>query len=184
MADLTTLEKVRLEIFGNDPAIEADEILSALITSSSAWVESQIGRTFAAPASVTETRNGDGTSRMLLNKSPVASVTSVTVDGVTVPARATVDGTGWVYSEGGVDVVGSVFTEGVQNVVFVYSAGVAVPADLEQAVIEHVAFKFRRRNSLGLNATTQGGESVSFDDAAVMAGIRDVIDNYRGMVFA
>src|SRR6266498_1375759 len=86
MADLTTLADVRRYLFGNDQTLDADGILASLITSSSAWVTSRIGRTYGT-ATVTEPRNGDGTSRMLLLQSPATAVTSVTMDGTALAAR-------------------------------------------------------------------------------------------------
>lgn len=183
MADLTTIEKVRRYLFGNDTTFDADEILADLITSSSAWVERQIGRTFGS-GTVTETKNGDGTSRMLLEQNPATAVTSVTVDGVAVPARTVVSGTGWVLSDDGIDLVGYSFTAGIQNVVIVYTAGEAVPADLEQAVIEHVALKYRDRSHIGLDLKSGGGEYANFSNAGALAFINDVLDRYRDLVVA
>lgn len=181
MADLTSIEKVRRYLFGNEVTLDADEILADLITSSSAWVERQIGRSFGS-RSVTETRNGDGTTRMLLDETPATAVTSVTVDGVVIPARTTVTGSGWVLSDDGVDLVGYTFTAGVQNVVFAYTAGETVPADLEQAVIRHVALQFRDRNHDGLASASGGGESASFSAAGSLAFIEGVLDGYRPLV--
>ena len=99
MAALTTLEKARRQIFGNDPAIEADDILNQLITSSSAWVEREVGGDLMLELK-TDTLDGNGGSRMLLTRShswrpgsPTTVVSSVKVDGVTIPARASVSST-------------------------------------------------------------------------------------------
>lgn len=181
MADLTTLDRVKRYLFGNEIVSDADEVLSDLITSSSAWVERQIGRTFET-RTVTETRNGDGTGRMLLDEGPAVSVTSVTVDGETVPERAAVDGEGWVYSDGGVTLVGYEFTRGVQNVVIVYEAGATVPADLEQAVIEHVALRYRDRGREGLGSASMGGEAATYSSAGALAYIMSVLDAHRDLV--
>jgi hypothetical protein len=121
---------------------------------------------------------------MLLDKTPVTAVTSVTVDGVAIPARTVIGGTGWVFSAGGVDLVGYSFTAGIQNVVFVYTAGETVPADLEQAVIEHAALRYRDRDRVGLASQCGGVESVSYSNAGTLAYIEGVIDAYRVLVVA
>jgi hypothetical protein len=180
MADLTTLTKVKRYIFGNEPALDSDEVLSDLITSSSAWVERQIGKRYDTHT-VTEPRDGDGTTRMVLEQTPTADVTSVTVDGVIVPKRTAVDGEGWVYADGAVDLVGYVFTRGVQNIVFVYTAGETVPADVEQAVIRHVALSLFDRNREGL-ASSSGDGSATFSPGATLAFIQGVIDLHRELV--
>ncbi len=175
MADLTTLEKVRdhLGIVSSD----ADTVLARLITSSSAWVESRLGQEVLT-RTITETRDGDGTGLLLLQQYPVQSVTSVTVDAVAVSARATVDGDGWVRDGRRLELIGDVFTKGTQNVVIVYSAGVATcPTDLEQAVIEHVALRYRDRKRTGLASESGLGEaSAVYNDAGSMGYIMGVID--------
>lgn len=181
MADLTSIEKVRRYLFGNDTTFDADEILSDLITSSSAWVERQINRSFGT-STVTEPRNGDNSSRMLLRKTPATAVTSVTVDGETIPKQPSVGEDGWVFSDDGVDLVGYKFMAGVQNVVFVYTAGEAVPADIEQAVIEHVALRYRDRTRTGLGSQNANGESATFSDAGTLAYIEGVLSQYRDLV--
>lgn len=196
MADLTTLAKARMQVFGNDPEPSADDILSALITSSSAWIEREVGGDLMS-ASITETRDGDGTCAMLLRQShswrpgrPTTTITSVKVDGASIPARPAVSTTdtnpsGWVYRNDRVELVGYTFSEGTANVVIVYTAGYAAcPADLEQACLEHVAMKFRDRNSVGLASATGGGDSAIYSNAGSLAFIAGVLDSYRAMAVA
>jgi hypothetical protein len=193
MADLTTLEKARQQIFGNDPEISADAILTQLITSSSAWVEREVGGDLMQ-ASVTETLDGNGECRMLLGRShswrpgsPTTTVTSVKVDGVTITARPAVstsdtNPSGWVYRADGVDLVGYSFTEGTANIVIVYTAGFTTcPTDIEQACLEHVAIRYRDRQSTGLAAASGGGDSVTFSNAGTLAFIAGVLDSYRAL---
>ena len=180
MADLTTLANVKRYIFGNEDNLDADDLLASLIASSSEYVQRQIGRRYDT-RTVTETRDGDGSRRMLLEQAPVTSVTSVTVNGAAIPARATVDGDGWVYDDGGVTLVGYVFDAGIQNVVFVYQAGATIPADLEQAVIRHVALEFYDRSHVGL-ASVSGDGSTTFSPAAALAYIDRILDLHRELV--
>jgi hypothetical protein len=140
MADLTTLEKARRQIFGNDPAIEADDILTQLITSSSAWVEREVGGDLMT-ASITETRNGDGGTRLLLNRShtwrpgrPTTTITSLHIDGAPIPARPAVstndtNPSGYVLDGDAIDLVGYTFACGTANVLVTYTAGYGVSGE-------------------------------------------------------
>lgn len=254
--DLTTLRRVRdyLGLATHD----ADNKLAALITASSAWVLTQLGRPVLS-ATYTETRDGDGGSSLILRRWPVTSVTSVTVDGIAIAARTTVTGDGYVLRDNTLELVGYVFTAGVQNVVVVYRAGFEVtesvtipatpgpytvtlsspwqdaisatlviagtaltevtgapssgryavsldpvtgaatytfnaaqqslaatvvygtiPQDIEQAVIEHVALRFRGADRLDAATISGGGESVSFmATGPSFAFIAGVLENYR-----
>jgi hypothetical protein len=191
MSDLITIDDV-LAAIGPDVPFESNDVLASLITSSSQWVLSQLGRPLIS-AEYTETRDGNGRARMLLDQcpptpdSPPISVTSVTVDGVLIPERPAVsasatDPDGWVLRKYGIDLRGYAFTKGSQNVTIAYTVGYAAcPDDLAQAVIEHVMFKHRRRTSLGSGSASVAGDSVTYSDVGVLAGINDAIDRYRAM---
>lgn len=192
MAALTTLEKARRQIFGNDPAIEADDILNQLITSSSAWVEREVGGDLMLELK-TDTLDGNGGSRMLLTRShswrpgsPTTVVSSVKVDGVTIPARASVSSTdtnpsGWVYRTDGVDLVGYCFSRGVANVVITYMAGfTSTPSDIEQACLEHIAMRYFDRKHTGIEMISGGGEGmVNYGNAGSLAFINGTLEPYR-----
>jgi hypothetical protein len=178
--DLTTTAKVRdyLGLTTDD----ANAKLDALVTSSSAWFVSQLGRPVLS-ATYTETRDGNGTSDLVLYKWPVISVTSVTVDGTAIAARATVNDSGWTRDGSKLTLTGYVFTSGVANVVVVYVAGYAtVPTDIEQAVTEHVALRYRDADRQGLASAAGGGDSVGYNPSAALAYIHGVLDTYRELV--
>ena len=253
--DLTTVEKVRTYL--NLTSLDADAKLGGLISSSSAWVTSQIGHPILS-ATYTETVNGNGTTSLVLRRSPVVSVTSVTVDGDAVPLRATSTDSGYSVRDGSLDLVGHYFTEGVQNVVVVYRAGyevtetvtvpatpytvttssrwydaisaslvvagttltevaaspsagqyaaaassagfatytfnaaqqalavsityATIPQDIEQAVIEHVALRYRDADRQGITNVSGDGSSATFSPAGPLAYIQGVIDLYRDLV--
>lgn len=191
MANLTTLEAARRQLFGNDPEISADDILTALIASSSAWVEREVGGDLLQ-ATITETFDGDGGTVVRLTRShswrpgsPPTTVSSVKVNGETIPARAAVsvydtDPTGWVYREDRVTLVGFNFTPGTANVVITYQAGFPTcPTDIEQACLEHIAARYKRRGNEGQASSAGGGDSVSYGDAADFAFIKGSLEGYR-----
>jgi hypothetical protein len=196
MADLTTLAKARQQIFGNDPEVSADAILSQLITSSSAWVEREVGGDVMT-GTITETLDGDGSTRMRLKRChawrpgrPPTTITSVTVDGTAIPARAAVTAlntnpSGYIYRDSVIDLVGYTFTEGTANVVIVHVSGYAtVPTDLEQATLEHVALRYKDRGHIGLDSAAAGGEGmVNYGNAGTLAYIEGVLAMYRVMGF-
>jgi hypothetical protein len=183
--DLTTLASLKAFMPGLDPAQAGgdttyDDLLGRLITAVSDQFKAEAG-TSPTQTTYTEARNGHGQAGMTLLNFPVISVTSVKVDGTTIPARPSVSESGWVLSSGGrVELVGYRFTEGIANVEFVYSAGYAtVPFDIEQAIIKMVALQFSDRKRIGVASTSQAGMSTSFGDAPVLAYWRSVVDSYR-----
>ena len=182
--DLTTADKVR-DYLGLG-TVEADAKLAALVTSSSAWVCQQLGGVPVLSATHTaELYDGDGTQALALRYGPVISVSSLLVNGEAVPARATVDGTGYTIDRGTLRLWGYWLTRGTQNVSVTYVAGYAtVPADLEQAVIEHVALRYRDADRQGLTSASGGGDAVAFNPSAALAYINGVLDTYRTLVIA
>jgi len=183
--DLTTLANVKAYAPGLDPATAGadttyDDLLTRLITAVSDQMTVELGFS-PKQSTVTELRNGHGQKAMTLNRFPVISVTSVKVDGNTIPARPAVGSAGWVLSSGGVlQLDGYRFDEGVLNVELGYQAGYAtVPSDIEQAVIKMVLLQFQDRKRIGVSSTSQAGQSVSFGDAPVLAFWRSVVDSYR-----
>ena len=196
MALLTTLEAARRQLFGNDPEISADDILNALIASSSAWVEREVGGDLMQ-ATITETIDGDGGTKVRLARShswrpgrPTTTVTSVKVDGETIPERPAVSvsyatPSGWVYRNDCVELVGYTFSPGTANVVVVYQAGFATcPTDIEQACLEHIAARYKRRGNEGQASSAGGGDSVSYGDSVDFAFIKGSLEQYRPLGFA
>lgn len=181
MANLTTLQSVKLYLGEASPSTVNDPVLEALIPAVSAWFERETGRALAS-AGYTTTFDGNGRSRILLPEYPVTAVTSVKVGSTTIPQRTSVDGDGWVLSDasiGELALVGYEFTEGVQNVEVQFTAGFSpVPADIAQAVNELVALKFRERAHVGTASQGVAGVSVSFLPALIPASVRTVIDHY------
>jgi hypothetical protein len=105
----------------------------------------------------------------------------LSIDGVAVPARAPT-GAGYVFDEDYLLLCGYCFTRGQQNVVLVYTAGYeATPADIEQAVLEIVALKFKERERIGVSSETLAGQTISFF-RNVSSDTMSVIDSYRRVV--
>ena len=185
--DLTTLAAV--ETYLGLPSGNSDEArLSALITACSTAFASYCGRQFAS-AAFTEMRNGGGGTSLWLRQSPIAAVASVVVDGQAIPA-----GGGWVngvrqpgfsFDDNAVYLFGYRFCKGQQNVQIAYTAGyAAIPADLAQACVEQVSFRYKEIKDLGKRSITgpAQGQSTNFVIADFLPNTRRVLDFYRRQV--
>jgi hypothetical protein len=182
--DLCTLADVKqyLNITGNVD----DALLGRLITAVSSRIAQYIQRNIGT-GSITETRNGSGTSSMYLGRWPVTAVASVVVNGTTIPAAANGssgysiqlwDGVtipikepvlqltgGWGMWQGtyGPGAWGC-FPVGQNNVIVTYTAGFAtVPADITEACIQLVVQTYNQRLRIGQNTVNQATQSINFE---------------------
>lgn len=181
--DLTTLANVKEYIgvtSGND-----DKLLTRMITALSAYVQSWLSRNFALQAYV-ETFNGLDNTRMILNNYPIVSVASVMINGVAVPAAslpALSGWTGYVWTSTQLALQGYTFSRGYSNVIVSYTAGFSVtPPDIEQAVIEVIALRYKERDRIGFVSKSIGGETVTFSLKDLPASVQTLLLQYRRMV--
>lgn len=114
-----------------DSEIEAAEAYFVKI------VEREIGVNYQA-RSVTDTLDGEGTDTLLLSRSDVNTLTSVTVDGTVVDKTLFVVRHGVLrYKLAGSSATFYTFPVGVGNVVVVYTAGLSSPpGDIKDAVMQ------------------------------------------------
>jgi len=145
-----------------------DDVLTALIAAASGDIGNYCNRTFEQ-ATYTETRNGNGADRMGVRQSPIVSVQSVSVDGLAVPAAPDAVSDGYVFSDTAIYIRNRgrhgfpsapwCFARGVQNVALAYTAGYAtIPADLNQACVELVAWKRAKRQRIDKTSETLGNQ--------------------------
>jgi hypothetical protein len=178
--DLTTLANVKAYL----PTSNAtdDQLLSRLISALSAFVQTWLNRTIAQ-APYTDVINGIGGNRVQFQNYPVTAVTSLTIDGQTVPAAATPVQSGWtgyVFDAQQIMVSGFRFTRGWQNISIAYTAGYATtPLDIEQAVIEIITLRYKQRDQIGFNSKSIGGETVAFSVKDMQPSTLTVLQNYR-----
>ena len=197
--DLCALPEVKDWLSIDLVDLTADAMLSRLITSCSAAIKTWLGRDLNQ-ATYTETQNGSGTTRMSLLQFPVTAVTSVTVNGLQIPAATSPTAYGFLFDKFGIDLVnapasgplspagtywfGSFFPAGNLNVQVVYTAGFAtVPTDIVQACIEFVAFKFNQRKHVGKKSESlsTGGQSTSFQEGNMPPEVAEMLDQYRSV---
>lgn len=198
--DLCTLSDVKA--WANIQTTANDAVLTRLITAASQAIKTWLARPLLQDT-YTQKYDGTGINRLTLRNFPITAVSSLAVDGLTVPpAPAPNVGFGYMFDEFGLYLVGgdnhwstvpqtpniwagSYFPRGSQNVTVTYTAGYAsVPVDVTQACIELVAFKYQQRNHVGVSSRTltAGGESVVYQQAFMPPEVKALLDVYRKVV--
>jgi hypothetical protein len=203
--DLCKLEDVKEWANAKTPSV--DELLGRLITATSRDFMTAVNRHDLTPVKTyievvtIDRRNPEGFSGFSnglssankpiasvgLRHWPIQKVTSITIDGTSIVAS---DGTadGFFYDENEEDesrntllLIGSgtAFNRSVLATV-VYDAGYdSVPEDIEQAVIEWVAFRYSSRQWIGQVAKHSiQGEAVQYSQQDMPATTKAVIERY------
>lgn len=195
----------------------ADMVISRVITAASSYILWRTGHTqqdgsiptqslFVQPVSFNETYDGYGNDRLFLRNSPIASVTLLTINGVTVNASTGWGSAGYVIDDSrkalafqGASGYGFRFTrgyasypyafrsgyycfaQGTQNINVQYSAGYQqTPYDLKDACIQLVAYNYRRRDWYGQKQVTQPQNEgvVQYEPWVVPPNVDQIIMNY------
>lgn len=176
--DLTTLQNLKdwLQVSGKSD----DAVLQRLISAASAFIQQWLSRTLAL-ASYTETYDGRGTRRAVLNNFPIVSVSSLVVDGVTIAAAAGPPwSNGYVFDQLSISLYGYCFRAGFGNVQVSYSAGYAtVPLDIEQACLELIGIRYKERERIGYRSKSIAGETVSFFVGDMTPSVKTALNPYR-----
>lgn len=190
-----TIEPI-LSITGNGTGatgicfIGDDLSISRLISRASSYFLDKTNRPLGIlPVALTERRNGNDAPVIVTYWWPITLVTSVVVNGVTVPASSN-GSAGWVNDNKQIMLVsGSVFGRGAsglfyagyQNVTIAYTFGFAtVPDDIVQAVIEIVAQKYLRAQHFDqVSQRSADGQVVTFRKGDVPEESNAVINQYR-----
>jgi hypothetical protein len=140
-SDLATLADTKAWLAGSSGIGSSDDaLLARLITDVSGAITAYLGRPSLAPRLVVERGDGNGAARIVLRHYPVLEVTSLVIDNVAV-AAATPPAAGAPHASGylleswdglppgrpqSLDVFGTFYRQGRQNVVIIYNAGYAV----------------------------------------------------------
>lgn len=127
---------------------DEQDVVPGLISAVSTTIQNFVGYQFGQ-ASYTRTFNGNSSDKMLMPDRPIVSVTSVTIEGISIQAGTPVPRPGFRFDSKFVYLAGferygleraaagmGRFIRGVQNVTIVYQAGYAtIPADVTQACL-------------------------------------------------
>jgi len=175
MAALTTTANLRawLGLTTVSPEVEAQ--LNRVVEAVSAAVRSYLNRDVLATER-TETYDGTGSDLLVLRQAPVLSVARVQLNGQDVPPSSfRITQTALVRTAG-------TWRHGWGNLVITYTAGYAtVPFDLEQAVLELAALRWKERDRIGLVSKGFGQETTTFL-RDMPSHVRDTLNNYRRVV--
>jgi uncharacterized phiE125 gp8 family phage protein len=178
--DLTTLANVKAWLALSQGADDA--IIARLITAVSTNVQNWLNRTIAL-ASYTETRDGRGGAVMVLRYAPVVSITALAVDGVAVLAAPDLVSAGYRVAGRKLLLNTATFTRAAANVTVTYQAGYATtPPDIEQAVIEIIALRYKERDRIGHQSKSLAGETVAFFIGDMPASAKTLLMRYREVV--
>lgn len=178
--DLTTLAKVKTQFEIRNST--DDELLGRLITAASAFIGNYTGRGNLVSSAATEYYDGTGTAVLMLRRYPITAVASLKVEGLTVPAAGAYPASGFVFDSQTLALRGYAFPKGVQNVEVTYTAGyaqAALPADLEQACIDLVGFKYKNRQHPDETSKTLAGNTTSYIQDELPKNLRLMLDNFR-----
>ncbi|HLI13481.1 MAG TPA: ubiquitin-activating E1 FCCH domain-containing protein [Alphaproteobacteria bacterium] len=176
---------------GGGVASAEDVILARLISATSQDAETYMGRAIAQ-AVYSEAWDGNGRGKMFFPNAPASAVSALTVGGVAIPAGVVTVGQttppGYYITDRGaaLTLLGYAFACGIQNVQVSYTAGYATtPPDLEQAVIEAVAYRYKERLHVGVASQSAAGQlSASFSQKPWPDHVQAVLDRYRKAALA
>jgi hypothetical protein len=161
-----------------------DVTLQSLITNASLQVLQYIDRPHLLSSvlgPLTENYDGNDSDRLLPRNYPVISVSSLSIDGVSIPAATTATTAGYLWDGRRILLRGFRFCRGVQNVQLSYAAGYpSVPLDLKQAALEAFALTYRQRVRIGEKSNSMSGQvNVSFDMGDVPPRSLAIFSQYR-----
>lgn len=187
MSSLCQLSDVKTYLGITDS--NSDAVLTTLIGNVSTAIESFCNRVFAQ-ASYSENRNGGCGQKMFLYQGPVTSVTSVTVNGQSVPQAPDQVSYGFVWDDttvyirpgqGGGAGGPQEFYKGIQNVTVDYTAGYAsVPPDVNQACVLWVATLYAKRSRVDKRSETLGPQQTqAYDMSAMPAAVQSMLQSYQ-----
>jgi hypothetical protein len=192
--DLTTRAEVKSWLEIAQEITSDDDLISGCITAASAYWLRRTGRGPASdeipdlsplvePVTYDETYDGSGSARQFLRNNPIVSVTTLEVNGRTLPASTKFTERGYVIDGNGKSLVlrGELFSEGMQNVHVVYKAGFnGVPADIRLAATQMVAVNYKRRQWIDQKsqAMAAGAGTVTYRDWELPPEVERVIQNY------
>jgi hypothetical protein len=159
-----------------------DALLQKLITAASEFIRQECAREFDS-AERTGYYSGDGGKgqRLITINSPITAVKTLTIDGVTIPAASGFGSAGYSFVPNGfyISLTGHQFTQGVDNIVLVYTAGYTIiPYDLAEACWQLAGYRFAGKSRIGHVSKSLGGETVSFEISDVPKNVRQVIERY------
>jgi len=184
--DLCTLTDVQTYL--GDATSQSAGVLGALITQVSAWVQSYCERNLSGILTYNWMTDGHGGDTLPLPEGPVVSILSVSIDGNPVlPSDG--QSSGWLADDRSISIIGGQFCAGRKNVLITYTAGypyvwsvsaiTGLPMELQFAVVETVALRFKGRTRIGKNSEGMAGQSTSYDNSMAPKDAMYTLNKYK-----
>lgn len=163
-------------------AVTDDSLLTQLIASESAFIESWTNRTFNVTTQ-TDIFSGGGGQEHTFKFFPVVSVTSLAINGTVIPAAATINDYGYMVFDDRLLLIGYNFGWGKRSCIVQYSAGYsAIPLEIKQACIEMVSIRYKERDRVGLNSKSMAGETTAYNVKALPDHVKSILNQYKRVV--
>lgn len=187
-----------IKLFAGITSNNQDALLDSLIPGCLAAIGAFCNRVFS-DRTVTEYRDGNGSTRMQLANYPITSFHSLRIDGRDIPASVN-GAAGFIARPGTRRILlnGYKFSEGNRNIEMTFQAGFGDdndvnpwPEDLKLALIMFVLTRSKERDRLGVGSKSLAGESVTFTDATsgtsggsqgIPSAARIILENYMNTV--
>lgn len=173
---LCTLETIKsyLNIDATDE--HADALLNVMIKNASAFFENACNRIFTT-ANYVDVLSGNGKTALVLMNYPVQSVSKLVVSG------REINSADYRVADDLLILSKDIFAKGLKNIEVHYTAGYdEVPFDIQQAVIETVALRFKERDRIGQQSKSLAGETVSFYIKDLSPSARATANQYKRVV--
>jgi hypothetical protein len=196
--DLSTITNVKAWLPINTANTNDDPSIQRLLTATSMDFARATHRPDILMATYIEVHQGDGGSRMIAFHWPVISVAALTVGGLAIPASPDKIQNGYYLDEDidperiwNVYLNGYAFTDAAP-VALTYTAGyvqpgstptglqIALPEDIEQAVLDWCAYRYKQRPNVGVTARKSSqGESSNPETLDAPPNVLQVIERYK-----
>ena len=181
-SDLTTVANLEGWLGLTNVQAPVPDQLQRLVTATSAGIQAYISRIIRSQ-SYNETRAGTGGDRLVLKNTPVTAVSSVVVDGQTIPPSPGYGQPGYVFTDTAIILRGYTFTMDSFNVQVSYTAGFpSTPTEIEQACLELCAFRWKGRDHIGQASKIIGGETVTFIVKDMPDSVKTILAQYNSVV--
>jgi hypothetical protein len=176
--ELTSRARVKTYLRLKSTEADDDGLIQVLADAANVSIVSAISRNILSDT-FTETRDGTGSSTLMLANTPITAVSSLAFTAPRVTPTPLVAGVDYAFTQYALRMLFGVFPRGVANVLVTYTAGYAsVPADLAHAATKWAALRYRENERLGHSSKSISGETVSFDLSELPPDVAAIVNRY------
>lgn len=177
--DLCSIVDVRAWLKLDDDATSEDALLTRLISAESTRIYQYLHKPKLLAANYELIFCGNGKQVEFFAQSPINSVASVAIGNANILASS-LGSAGFLARNDKISLIGYRFTRGIDNIRVVLNAGYAdLPADISQAAIELVCFRYLERGRIGHASKSLGSETVSYITKEMPDSVAGKLTPYR-----